>query len=225
MTAQALLKERTCEYTQCGQRLIRRENEPSSNWKRRKYCSTTCQTSSRRLPLQTKPCEECGTTIVRTHVNKREWEKRRWCSRACRYAKNPQRDAAKQCETCAGEFQRGNRAVVDFNAQRYCSQECNKLARRNEDPPPLAGPHVKYDIDNPPPCFLDAEFFEEEEDIKALLSRPGRKPEGLLASLMDNVRNIWCLDCPILSECAEWGVESKHDGIAGGEWMSEGEVQ
>jgi hypothetical protein len=219
------LSERLCAYEGCRQPLQRRFNEGSSNWRKRKYCSGPCQASSRRHPVDTKPCETCGETIVRSHMNKVDWQKRRWCSRACRYAKNPTREASKTCLVCGVTFTRGHRSIVDFTAQKYCGAECRTAAQRGEDPPILAGPYVPYDIDEAPPCFLDAEFFREEERIVALLSRPGRKREGLLAAPMDNVRDIWCLDCPLMAQCAEWAVESGHTGIAGGDWYQDGEKQ
>jgi len=73
---------------------------------------------------------------------------------------------------------------------------------------------------------MDMEFFKEQGRIQASLKNvQAQYRPAKLGPAMDNVRNLWCLDCPLMQQCAEWAVKDKHTGIAGGEWFVDGEKQ
>ncbi|PZF83212.1 hypothetical protein C1I92_13120 [Jiangella anatolica] len=205
---------------------MQKDYEGAYKFKKRKFCSPECHQSHRTKP-QTKVCEECKATIFRNKMNAADWAARRFCSKKCRFAKGPRPEDEKVCTLCGASYSRGRRSIVDFTAQKYCGQSCAAIALRKEDPPPLAGPHVKYDINTPPPCFLNVDFFEHETRLKQSIqyNKAGPAREAKISTQMDEIRDRWCLNCPILSECEVWAKEEGYSGIAGGHWFAEGEAQ
>lgn len=219
---------RICEYSECQRPLVKKDYETSWRFGRRRFCDPQCLKSHRTRP-QTKVCEECGSTYPRRKTNAAEWALRRYCSPECRRKAQPRADTGKRtCEACGVKFERrDNQAIAEFLAQKHCSRPCRIAAQRNEDPPTLAGPHVKYDIDNPPPCFLSGPFFAAERRLQKSIktSKAGPMRDYKISSQMEKVRDRWCLNCPILSQCQAWGEEEKYTGIAGGEYLVDGVVQ
>jgi len=91
----AAIETRVCANPRCNRELERRNNEGSTNWKIRKYCSKACSADDRSAPGRARPRSQavndrrcawagCAGPIVRRDGERtKEWLSRVYCSRQC----------------------------------------------------------------------------------------------------------------------------------------------
>ena len=189
-------------------------------------------------PLRRRLCEysECVKPIVkRGKEGPEEFATRKYCSLPCSHSDKRRLLAPKPCarSECPVIIEQGYRPPSEFARHRYCSPDCGNKARTKSlmkgvqgGGPDLSGPYVPYDINNPPPCFLDKDFFAVEVEIHASVANlRSRLRPARIEPAMNMVRDRWCLNCPILQQCEDWAKESTHTGIAGGDYYMDGEAQ
>lgn len=97
----AAVEARVCARRSCGQGLVRRDNEGSYNWTRRRYCSKQCSDSDRGAPGRARArnrSEEadgrrcawagCGGPLKRRDRERTpDWLSRTYCSRKCQMSR------------------------------------------------------------------------------------------------------------------------------------------
>jgi len=112
---------RRCEH--CDQGLVRRDDEGSWDFNRRKYCNRVCSSAKRRLmDGVTKPCEICGEEFSRRRgENTTRFRARQFCGRGCTNTFHKLRTGkhAMRCFGCAGILPHHSRRV-------YCRDQCKR---------------------------------------------------------------------------------------------------
>lgn len=177
---------------------------------------------------------ECrGPIRKRYREGQKKFLARRYCQDSCYKAAQRSGDRVegtrfKKCRTCGTTIARkAKMSSAEWAAKKYCKNDCKHIGQLKE-PPPLAGPVVEYDVDNPPPCFLNSEFFEFEKRIQGVLERreatKSARPEYIQNMLIEAQRR-WCGGCPIRDACLSRGEADGYDGIAGGRWLRDGVAQ
>ncbi|PSL04157.1 hypothetical protein CLV30_106162 [Haloactinopolyspora alba] len=121
----------------CGEATWRREGELPGQFRRRKYCTRDCYSTTRAVAPARKSCEQCGETMEQDRAGREsvsQFRRRQFCSLRCYHDHRGGEKAAlaevrRMCFGCGGHLEpRYGEGAEAFAARKYCEAAC--MAKR-----------------------------------------------------------------------------------------------
>lgn len=226
------VEARVCPNPNCGNDVVRRDNESNWSFARRRFCSIACTNhpgvtarGNRPLDMGHRTCASpgCGLRLERrAGENSADWKTRRYCSAQCYRprktpaATRPVLPARRWCGSpgCGLELKRRHgECAADFRKRRFCTKDCSNRAAGK--PQPVAAPVVLRE---------DRTDWSKakcaSQDDVAWWTDTGRDEDE-----EDRLRDLahrYCAPCPLRRLCEERGRTEKFGLYGGVLWRSVG---
>lgn len=228
MTAETVeVDQRVCEYEPCNQRLVRRINESSGDFARRRFCSPICQRRHKSVEAARRhgvdPTRTCTRPGCHNRLDRRpseswrDFAQRKFCSRHCQNLRSVPVEMeadwlaedstldSRYCPMCEHRLRRRRgETPMEWRRRTYCSHECATRAQA------LAkGQHR-------PKLILGALDWQAKAECRGTNLRFWAEGWSLPERLrLRDLAEHYCRPCPVRAQCRKHGYREP-DGLWGG---------